>query len=158
MLPFLLLLGSAEKYPLILGVDSETFIPNPSVLGVQGILPESVCLFVIDQFEEAQISNIRDLSNWANAREVCNGVGKAVQFPVVDSNIFNVMSTLKELYPNPMMINAANECPCKINHFRSGLVIVRVPDNEIGTVSEVVSKLEPNVAIIFVASTPTLFQ
>ena len=160
MLFLFLSAASSEQYPLILGVSEDTFVPNPSVLGVTGILPDKLCVFIIGQFEEPQITTLKDLSTWNNmiASKVCSAVGKMVEFPSVESNIFNFVEKMKEMYESKMVIDAGNECTCKIGQFREGLVIVKVPDSEPRAVDEVIGRLPEGTAIAFVASTPTLFK
>lgn len=147
-----------EKYPLILGVPKTTFAPKPEVLGASGVLPENLCIFIIDQFEEPQIRSLHELRTWGNAAAACERVGKSIEFPEVESESFDFVARMKELYEKQMFINSADECPCKIRQYRGGLVIVRVLDNEPNVVEEVRASLLSSNAIAFVASTQNLFH
>ena len=145
---------------MIVGVSQDTFAPSATVLGVPGILPENLCIIIIQQFEEPQIRSIRDLNIWGNMlpTRVANTVGKSIEFPSIDSNIFNFVDKMKEMYPTQMIIDTENECACKIRQFHGGLVLVKVLDSDSRVVDEVVDGLPEGTAIAFIASTPTLFK
>ena len=158
MLFVLSFLCTCEKYPLIIGVPAGTAVPRAEVLGVSGVLPENLCIFIVDQYEEPQIRNIHELSMWGNsASKACENVGKMLQFPAVESAEFNFVERMMAMYDKKMFINSADECACKIRHYRGGLVIVRVLDSEPHVVEEIRASLLSSNAIAFVAATPTLF-
>jgi hypothetical protein len=158
MILFLATLCASEVYPLLLGVSKETTAATPSSLAIAGTLPPNLCLFIVDQVEIAPFRTIQELSNWASAATVCEGVGKALTFPVVESNVFNFLDAVRNLYPPEMKIDTSDECPCAIKKYSGGLVIVRVPDNDQAVVGEVVQALPWNTAIAFISSTDNLFR
>ena len=142
-----------------MGMPKETIISTPSYLDIPDNLPKNLCIFIIDQFEYPQITSISQLFRWGNALSVCERFGKIVQFPAVDTNIFDIVSKMKAQYsPNVMTIDTGNQCPCKIENFKGGLVIVRIPDNEPNTLDEILPYLPDETGVAFIASTETQFR
>ncbi|KAH0794709.1 hypothetical protein GPJ56_001461 [Histomonas meleagridis] len=142
-----------------MGMPKETIVSTPSYLDVSENLPKNLCIFIIDKFEYPQITSISQLFNWGDALFICQKFGKVVQFPAVDTNIFDIVSKMKAQYsPNIMNIDTGNQCPCKIQSFKGGLVIVRIPDNEPNTLDEILPYLPEETGVAFIASTDTHFR
>jgi hypothetical protein len=158
MFACLLLFASCVRYPLILGVPPDSTVTTPSSLGIPGALPDNLCIFIAEPSAENPIRDLQELSTWADASAVCQKVGRVLSFPSVESNIFNFLTTMQEMYSKEMTVDAARECACKLQYYTGGLVTVRVPDDEKISVEEVVAKLPNDTAIAFIAANEDLFK
>lgn len=137
-------------YPLLIGLPDDTTVNTPSSLAIKENLPDNMCVFIISQDPRNPIADLRDLKLWGGSSRWCENVGVVRSFSNVDSNIFNFLQTMKDVYDNRLHIDARVECGCKIQRFKGGLVTVVVDDNEIEAISEVVSGLPPGTGIAFI--------
>jgi hypothetical protein len=155
---FFICFASSEAYPLLLGVSTETTATTAASLGTRGTLPANLCLIIVDQVELPPFTALDELSNWANAGQVCQSIGKVLTFPAIESSTFNFLDAVRNIYPPEMKIDTGDECACAIKRYAGGLVVVRIPDNESKTVSEIVKYLPKGTAIAFLSATDNLFR
>lgn len=141
---------ACECYPLVAGVPEGTFVPSAVALGQPGVLPENVCVFVIEQFEEPEIASLEDLLRWGNAEEVCGRFGKVVAYPCVERATLDFVRAVEDAYERVMFLDSAHECLCRMRNYEGGLVVVKVLDNEPGVVSRVIESLPSGSAVAFV--------
>lgn len=144
------ILCAGEEYPLILGVPANTFVPNVAALTSPGILPENMCIFIIESYEEPEIGTINDLRKWGNAEDVCNTVGKVLIYPAVERDVLDFVPVVESLYEKVMPIDSAHECLCKMKNYKGGLLIVTVLDSEPNVVKTVLESLPSGSAVAFV--------
>ena len=102
---------ASECYPLVAGVPEGTFVPSAVALGQPGVLPENVCVFVIEQFEEPEIS-LESLLRWGHAEEVCGRFGKVVAYPCVERATLDFVRAVEDVYERVMFLDSAHECLC----------------------------------------------
>lgn len=148
----------SEVYPLIISIPKGQRIETPSSLSIPGTLPDNLIIFVIDQFKYDQISTAQQLKKWGNSYKYCDENGRTTTFPKVDSNIYNFVDQMRDLYSQKMNIDSSNECLCKMDQYQGGLVIVHVTDEEPEIVPQILEKAPSGTAIAFVASTEELFK
>jgi hypothetical protein len=148
----------SQLYPLLLGVGPDVIADTPSSLAAPGVLPDNMTVFIAIPTDEMPLNDIAQLSKWGGASEICAKVGKVLAFPAVDSNTFHFLKVIRERYSEELKIDAANECACKIRYFKGGLITVRVSDEDIEAVDEVVAKLPPGTAIAFTVGIPDLLE
>ena len=65
---------------------------------------------------------------------------------------------MRQLYPNSMIIDSGNECLCRADDYKGGLLIVRVIDEETHVIEEILSRIHKDITISFIASTKDLFR
>jgi hypothetical protein len=157
MLALFLALASSERYPLLLGVPEGVIADTPSSLAVLGLLPENLTVFIAVPGNDTPVGDLAQLAKWGGASQICAKVGKTLAFPAVDSNIFNFLTAMREIYPTGLTVDAAHECACKLRYFKGGLAIVRVPEDELEVVDEVVRKVPPGTAFAFIPAIGDLF-
>lgn len=158
MLALIIAICRCEPYSFIMGVTSNISITNPDEVIRSDILPANVAIFIIEKYEFEQITTNDQLSDWGAVGDLCQAYGKILEFSDVDSATFNIVDALASHSKTSLLIDSRKECACKIRHFNNGLVIVRVYDNEPNIVTEITENLPDDVALVFVASTPTLFN
>ena len=143
---------------MMVGLPKGTPVSKPSDLTIPGIMQDQCAIFVIERIENPQIENIRQLRRWGKIEDACRSLGKLVTFPDVSEDDFHVINSMKNFFPNQMIVDALNECPCKVDHYKDGLLIVHVADNEPEIFDEVLEKLPSTIPLIFVASNNELFK
>jgi hypothetical protein len=153
----LLTLASSERYPLLLGVPDNVTADTPAGLAVPGLLPENLTIFIAVPSDNTPVNDLIQLSKWAGASQICAKLGKTLAYPFVDSNIFNFLKAMREIYSQELTIDAANECACKLRYYKGGLVTVRVPDEELEVVDEAVKKVPEGTAFAFIPAIGDLF-
>lgn len=156
MLAFLLLF---LRYPLLLGVPKDVRIPKQEMLSIKGVIPDDLCIFIIDRVENPEIRRIQELANFAHAEERCSAVGNLLMYSQIDHEDFNFLEKMRENRAGHIMkIDTGSECPCKAANYRSGLIEVRIPDNSPSYVNEILSSLPTNIAVAFIAASDDLFK
>ena len=156
MLTFLSLL--CGLYPLLVSIPKGHRIETPSGLSVPGTLPDNLIIFIVDQFKFNQIKTIQQLKKWGNCYRFLDENGRISQFPSVDSNIYNFLDQMRELYPKKMNIDASSECLCKMDLYTGGLVTIHVIDADSHVIPEILKKVHEETALAFIASTEELFR
>lgn len=152
------LLSSSINYPLIVGVPIDSKIKNIASFDNKENLPQNLCIFVIDQVEQPQITKIRELMQWGGSSRVCQNVGNYLQFSSLDSTKIDFISKMRHSYDAVMDIDSKSECVCKLRYYHGGLVVIRVADNEEIAVSEALEKLPEKTSIAFTAANGNLFS
>ena len=152
------LLSSSVNYPLIVGVPIDSKIKNIASFDVKDNLPQNLCIFVIDQVEQPQISTVRELKQWGDSARVCQNVGNYLQFSSLDSSKIDFVSKMRHNYDAVMDIDSKNECVCKLRYYHGGLVVIRVADNEEIAIQEALEKLPEKTSLAFVAANGELFS
>ena len=150
--------SSSINYPLIVGVPNDSKIKNIASFDVKENLPQNLCIFVIDQVEQPQITTVRELMQWGNSANVCRNVGNYLQFSSLDSSKINFVSKMRHDYDAVMDIDSKNECVCKLRYYHGGLVVIRVADNEEIAIQEALEKLPEKTSLAFVAANGELFS
>jgi hypothetical protein len=157
MLSLFLARGYSQPYPLLLGVPPDVVADTPSILATPGLLPENLTIFIAVPGAETPVNDIIQLGKWGGASQICEKVGKTLAFPSVEANIFNFLKEMREIYPQELTIDGGNECACKMKYFKGGLVTVKVPDDDLEVVDEVVEKAPPGTAFAFIVASDDLF-
>ncbi|KAK8866808.1 hypothetical protein M9Y10_009776 [Tritrichomonas musculus] len=151
------ILSLSINYPLIIGVPSDSKLKNIASFDVKENLPSNLCIFIIDQVEQPQITTIRQLMQWGNSARVCQNVGNYLQFSSLDSSKIDFVSKMRHDYEAVMDIDSKNECVCKLRYYHGGLVVIRVGDNEDIAITEALEKLPEKTSLAFVAANGELF-
>lgn len=146
------------RYNLLLGVPPEVNIPSKEMIGVNGVVPHDLVIFIIDRIEQEPLDTIEKLSSFADAEEKCNRIGKALKFEDIDSDELNFLEKMREQREYKLKIDANHECACKASWYRQGLLEVRVPDTKPNIPGIVLRKIQTNVSIAFIYSTDELFK
>jgi hypothetical protein len=158
MLSFLAFSCSSTLYPLLLDVPKDVSAPTPESLGVLGTLPENLTVFIITPWAEPPITELAQLSTWANSVQVSGRGGKIVTFSSVDSNKSNFLAAVRAIYPRELTIDVARECLCKIREFKGGLITFRVHDDARQKARGLVEGLPQTMAYAFIGERRDLFQ
>lgn len=158
MLSFLITLSISEEYPLIVGIKPDIKVPNPQSLVPSGALGRNHALFIIDKYNDKQITTPGGLGKFGGAYKFCEEVGKLMVYNKINSDEFNYLDHVKSLYQHKMTLDPLNECTCKAENFKSGLIIIHVSDDEPQVVEEVLNLLPNDTTVAFLASTEKLFK
>jgi hypothetical protein len=155
---FLVCSAASEVYPLLLGVPKQSTATTVESLAVRGTLPANLAVIIVDHPDLKALRTLADLSNWASAAQVCESFGKVLTFPAVDAPTFDFLDIVRRLYPSEMKIDAGQQCTCALKRYAGGLLVVRIPENDVRVVSEVVQHLPKDSGIAFISATQTLFR
>ena len=153
-----LILSKSEEYPLLVSYKRGNSIQTPNQLGISGALGDKHICFIIDHFAKPQIRTVKELSNYGGAMGICERYGSVKMFPAIDSNDFDFLKNLREIYSKKMNLDSANECTCKADDYEDGLLVVRVSDEDDYVIKEILDKVPRDVTISFLASTDKLFR
>jgi hypothetical protein len=140
-----------------MGVPSESEITALSSLTVPGALPANLCIFICHSAADSPAVDLAALRAWGGALEVCRAVGRVIGFPTIDSSSFNFLAQMRQIYPPEISIDAARTCLCRLKTYRTGLLIIRIPDSKPSFVKAVAGRLPPGTAIAVISVTGDLF-
>ncbi|OHT05200.1 hypothetical protein TRFO_27137 [Tritrichomonas foetus] len=157
MFSLFLSLSLSINYPLVFGSTNNN-IKNLASLENEENLPDDLCIFIIEKFEQPQIRSFRQLAQWADAKKHCQNVGYFTQIPIIESTKFDFVERMKKHYKDFLYIDARSECVCKLRYYSGGLVIIRVNDNDGESVTEVIDHIGTKNPLAFVAAYGDLFK
>jgi hypothetical protein len=140
-----------------MGVPAESDITAVSSLTVPGTLPTNLCIFIRHPDGDGGAADLAGLEVWGGASEVCRAVGKTIGFPTIDSDIFNFLAQMRQIYPPEISLDVARTCLCKLKTYRSGLLVIRIPASKSSFVRKVADRLPQGTAIAVISVVGDLF-
>ena len=127
---FFLLLSFTKEVPFIISFPNKKNIRSVHDLKGYAVLPENLVLFYIHQNPESKttLENLDQLREWRQSQKICKKYGYCYEFFNIGK--FDLTSFLLQQYQKVMNFDSDSDCPCHLEYYSGGLLMIHVSDTD----------------------------